>query len=179
MLAAMALVLAAVVGAYIVYRKGLDAGTEVLKSMPAGPSLTIENLRHTASKEGRTQWTLEAARAKMTGDRQTATLEKVSVVFFMEDGGKARLTADRGSLNLRSDDLEVSGNVVVEQAKYRLTAETLEYRRRQRMVVAGGPVKVTGDAVSLNAETAAFDLKSGRLRFEGNVHGIFHQNFAL
>jgi LPS export ABC transporter protein LptC len=179
MLAAMAIALAALVIVYALYRRGIDAGADLIKNMPKGPSLTIENLRHTAVREGSTEWTLEAAQAKMAGNRKSATLTEVSVVFFADDGDEVHLTADTGHLNLRSDDLKVSGNVVVWQKSYRIVTENLEYQNRRQLLVAKTPVKVTGTTVSVTAERATFDLENKHLRFEGNVYGTITRKIQM
>ena len=179
MLAAMAIALVALVIVYALYRRGIDAGADLIKSMPKGPSLTIENLRHTAAREGSTEWTLEAAKAKMAGNRKSATLTDVSVVFFADDGGEVHLTADTGHLNLRSNDLKVTGNVVVWQQDYRIVTENLEYQNRQQLLVANAPVTVTGTTVSVTAESATFDLEKKHLRFEGNVYGTITQKLQM
>ena len=171
LLTVMAIALAALVAVYAVYRRGAESGADLIQSLPSGTSLTIDNLRHTAVREGKTEWTLEADRAKMTSDRNSATLDKVSVVFFAEDGGKVRLKADSGTLRTRSNDLEVSGNVVVWQDEYRLTCDRIEYHHRNRLLVADGPVKVAGKTLSVDAEAATFDMETRRLLFEGNVYG--------
>jgi LPS export ABC transporter protein LptC len=175
----MAIALAGVVAVYTVYRRGTETGADLLKNLPSGASLTIENLRQTAAREGKTEWTLDAARARMSSDRKSATLEKVSVVFFVEDGDEVHLTADAGLLKIRSNDLEVSGNVVVWQGGYRLTCERLEYHHRDRVIVAEGPVSVAGKSLSVDAEEATFDIESKRLRFKGNVYGTIVQALEM
>jgi LPS export ABC transporter protein LptC len=175
----MAIALAALVAVYTVYRRGAETGADLIKGLPAGTSLTIENLRHTAAREGRTEWTLDAARAKMSSDRKSAMLEKVSVEFFVEDGEAVHLAADEGILQTRSNDLEVSGNVVVRQGGYRLTCERLEYRYRDRMLVAEGPVRIADSIISVDAEQATFDMESKKLLFKGKVHGTIAQPLEM
>jgi LPS export ABC transporter protein LptC len=179
MLGAMAITLAGLVAAFVLYRRGADTGAELIETMAAAPGLTIENLRHTAAVEGRTEWTLEAARAKMTADRQSADLEAVAVVFYLEDGDRVRLTADEGFLDIPSNDLELRGNIVVVHGVYRLTTDRMQYRHRQRLLTAGTPVTVASGKVSLTAKTASFDMDSRILRFEGNVNGTIAQNLEL
>ena len=174
----MAIALAALAAVYAVYRSENGTAENIIENIPSGASLTIENLRHTAAREGAVDWQLNAARAKMAGDRKSAVLENVSVEFFA-DGGNVRLTAEAGRLDLRSNDLEVSGNVVVRNNDYRMVTERLQYRQRQRLLVADTPVRITGKAVSLTAETAAFDLENRNLRFEGNVYGTITENLPL
>jgi LPS export ABC transporter protein LptC len=179
MLAAMAIALIALVSVYALYRRGIDAGADLIKNIPKGSSLTIENLRHTAAREGSTEWTLEAAEAKMAGNRKSATLTDVSVVYFADDGDKVHLTADTGHLNLKSDDLKVSGNVVIWQRNYRIVTENLEYQNRRQLLVATTPVKVTGTTMSVTADSATFDLEKKHLRFEGNVYGTINRKLQM
>jgi LPS export ABC transporter protein LptC len=178
LVAAMAIALAALAAVYAVYRSKDGTAENLIENMPSGASLTIENLRHTAAREGAVDWQLNAARAQMAGNRKSAVLENVSVEFFA-DAGSIHLTADAGRLDLGANDLEVSGNVVVRNDDYRIVTERLQYRQTDRMLVADAPVKITGKAVSLTADTAAFDLENRNLRFEGNVYGTITEHLPL
>lgn len=175
----MAITLAGLVAAFVLYRRSAGTGADLIENMAAAPGLTIENLRHTAAAEGRTEWTLEAARAKMTADGKSAALEQVLVVFHLKDGDRVRLTADEGLLDIPSNDLELRGNVVVVQGVYRLATKRMQYHHRQRVLTAGTPVSVAGVNVSLTAKTASFDMESRVLRFEGNVNGTIAQSLEM
>ena len=115
----------------------------------------------------------------MTPDRSPAQLDRLSAVFFLDDGTRVQMTADSGRLKTDSNDLEVTGNVILTNAGYRLTTERLVYGHRTRKISAPEAVAVTGRSMTLTADSATFDLESRRLRFEGSVYGITQDKLAL
>jgi LPS export ABC transporter protein LptC len=179
LLLAMAISLAGLAGTYIAYRQGADPGDETYRTPTSGAGLTIENLRHTAAREGKTEWQLQAATARLTPDRTEAQLDRLSAVFFLDDGTRVEMTADEGRLETGSNDLEVAGNVVLTNDGYRLTTDKLRYGHKKRKISAPGPVAVSGGAMKLTADSATFDLESRKFHFEGSVHGIIDRKLAL
>ncbi len=177
--AVMVLALVALAAVYVVYRTGIDPGADLMKTLPSGTSLSIENLRHTAARHGRTEWELTAAAARMIPEKKAAALEKVSVVFYMNDDSRVHLTADTGLLETGTNDLTVSGNVIVSRDEYRLTTESIRYRHRERILAAENSVTISGAALFLEADTAVFELDTRKLRFEGGVHGAIDQKLEM
>lgn len=177
--AVMLLALGALAAVYAVYRAGIDPNSDLIEKMPSGTSLSIENLRHTAARHGRTEWELTAAAARMIPEKNAAALDDVAVVFYMDDGSRVHLTAESGILETGTNDLIVSGNVIVRRDEYRLTTETIRYRHRARTLAAEHPVTISGDALFLEADTAVFDIDTRKLRFEGGVHGAIDQKLEM
>jgi LPS export ABC transporter protein LptC len=177
--AVMLIALGALAAVYVVYRRGIDPGADLMKKLPSGTSLSIENLRHTAARHGRTEWELSADTTRMMPGKNAAALDRVAVVFYMDDGSRVNLTADSGVLETGTSNLTVAGNVVVSRSEYRLTTERIRYRHQERILAAETPVTVSGVSMSLTADAATFDLDTRKLRFEGGVHGSIDQKLEM
>ena len=61
----------------------------------------MDRLHQVSTRDGRTEWKLEAASAQMDREKQLAKLKEVSVIFYPKSGGEVSLTADRGIIPAR------------------------------------------------------------------------------
>ena len=135
--------------------------------------LAINNFHHTATREGETQWRLEARSAEFLSDDNRVELTEIHVVFFLHSSpSKASLTADEGFLDLKTNDMTVSGHVTVENRGYQLKTETLQYTHDSHIISTKSTVNIVGPAIELTADTLRVDLTTGKLECQGHVKGI-------
>ena len=143
----------------------------------AQPGLNIGRISHTATRNGKTEWQLEADSATYLMDGNQAVLTDLSVTFFLENDGKAFLKARKGILNTSTFDIDVSGNVEMENDGYRLETEQLRYCHDQRVVSSTTPVKLTGNGFDVLSDTLEIDLNTNRTLLNGHVKGTFNENY--
>jgi LPS export ABC transporter protein LptC len=122
---------------------------------------------------------LEAGSARYLNAKKQGIFQELSVTFFLEDGKEVSLTADHGILSTDSNDMTVSGHVVVKNENYRLETEKLYYEHGQRMLSSETPVSISGAAFEFMADTVSFDLNTRKALFEGNVEGTFGEHATL
>ncbi|NIW00262.1 LPS export ABC transporter periplasmic protein LptC, partial [Candidatus Saccharibacteria bacterium] len=79
-------------------------------------------------------------------------LADLKVTFFLDDASEITLTADKGILNTDSNDIEVSGNVVVINREYKLLTEELNYAHDKRVLYSTAPVTISGPEAHLAAD---------------------------
>jgi LPS export ABC transporter protein LptC len=101
------------------------------------------------------------------------------VTFFIDDTSEITLEADKGILNTDSNDIEVSGNVVVINKEYKLLTERLNYANDKRVLYSTAPVTISGPNVDLAADTISFDLNTQKVTLEGSVETILDNNLTL
>lgn len=135
--------------------------------------ISINKIHHTATRKGEKEWTLEARSADIVHSKKKAVLEDVSVIFFLKDGTKVYLTAEHGILKYKSNDIEVEGNVVINNENYKLKTEKLKYKHKSRIIFSKVPVEISGGASRLTADSITFDLNTKKTFLIGNVYGIF------
>ena len=89
------------------------------------------------------------------------------------------MTADQGRLQTDSNNIEVMGNVVVKNARYKLLTENLHYDHEKRVIFSLVPVKITGDFFNLSANAMNLELNTENASLDGNVVGIFNEKIRL
>jgi LPS export ABC transporter protein LptC len=175
----MFLALAGLLAAFAGLRFWEDAGEDLEPAIRSEVGMAASRVKQTAIRDGVTDWTLDAAGARLVENGELALVERPEVVFFMENRKNITLTANEGRVRTGSHDLRMSGGVVVRDETYRLETEELHYRHAERRLISETPVKLSGGAMTLEADRAEMDLEAGRATFEGNVKGTFGDDFPL
>jgi LPS export ABC transporter protein LptC len=168
-----------VIVVYLGYQRLSDAPELLLSTIQDGADMSIGKIHQTATRDGKREWSLEAASAHYMEDKKQVTLNELSVTFYLNDGSEAYLTADRGVLNTTSNDIVVSGNVIIKKDTYRLTTEKLNYKNKNRMIFARVPVLITGKDATVSADSASLDLNTKIIRLKGNVESTVSENSDL
>ncbi|MBI5810265.1 MAG: LPS export ABC transporter periplasmic protein LptC, partial [Deltaproteobacteria bacterium] len=73
----------------------------------------IDNVHYSSNRNGRVEWTLEAASAVRMKDGDTAILDEVDMVFYAKDGMSYRLKAKKARLMESEGVVEAEGDVTV------------------------------------------------------------------
>lgn len=141
--------------------------------------MALSRVHQTATKDGHTQWELDAEAAELESGSGKMMLKAPTVNFFLEDGTKINLTAREGILFTTTNDMEVRGKVRIHNDRYTLTTEKLTYEHDHRLLQAESAVRITGVAIDLKAEAMQYDLNTNQARFDGRVEGILYENPAL
>ncbi len=144
-----------------------------------GESVSIGTVRQTSIKNGIKEWQLAADSVDYALADNQAVFKGLTVTFFLKDGRKVVLTADRGVLHTRSNDIEISGDILAVSSDYTLTAETAYYDHDLRRLTSDADVRVSGQGFDLAANGVSFDLNSGKTVFSGNVSGSFDDDVSL
>ena len=172
------LLMAAVAAVFISYRNAMKDQESPLAELSENAGVSIGEVHHTATRDGRTEWRLDAETAEYAPGKQEVTFRKLTVVFYPENDREITLTADRGVLKKETDDIEVSGNVLVSDEGLLLKTERLDYKHDKKVISTSEPVHVKSDSWDLEAESMSMELNTGKTVFEGKVKGLFN-NVAL
>ncbi|UCF94977.1 MAG: LPS export ABC transporter periplasmic protein LptC [Desulfobacterales bacterium] len=171
--------LSVIVAIFIGYRHLADTPEMLMESLKDGANMSIGEIHQTATRDGKKEWSLDARSARYLENQNQVLLKELSVTFFRDNGQEVYLTADEGILDTGSNDIEVSGHVVLRNENYTLKTENLNYRHQQRFIFSEVPVKIFGNLGELAAESVAFDINTNRLEMKGNVEGTLSPNAAL
>ena len=139
-------------------------------------SLTIKNFHHIATENGIKRWTLEAASASLYSQENIIKLNDISAVFFINDSQHVTLKANKGVLNSKTNNMDLSGNIVADMPPYTLTTESLSYGHQLRIIHANAPVIITGASMMLKADTMTYGINTDNIKCDGNVEGSFIGN---
>ena len=179
MLSAMLLILGIVFAYFIRYRQTTETHDTPVAPIGDDANIRMGRVHQTATKDGQTVWSLNAASAKYIETQQKALFSDIWVTFFLKNGEKVYLTADEGVLKTDSNDIEIFGNVVVKNATYQLATEKLSYQDKKRFIFSKTPVKISGRHVDLMADSMSIDLHANKACFKGNVEGSLNEKAAL
>lgn len=142
-------------------------------------NISIGRAHQTATRDGIMEWRLDAASADYMDKKNQAVFKDLSVTFFLKDNSEVYLTANQGILKTDSNDMEITGNVVVTNTNYRLKCENLYYTHEKRIIFSKVPVNITGDSFELVADSMSLYLNTNRAFFDGKVKGNFRGGTAL
>lgn len=134
-------------------------------------AMVAERIHQSATRDGRTEWSLDAASAQYLLPEKKVLLKDLFVTFFTQDGQKVYLTARNGTVKTDSHDMEAHDDVVVYNDLYRLETERMNYAQATRLITSDTPVKITGQAGEIMADSLAMDLNTNRLVMKGHVRG--------
>jgi len=168
-----------VIVVYVGYRRISNTPELILSTIEEGANMSIGKIRQTVTRDGKREWSLEADSAHYIEKQKQVILKDLSVTFFLDDNSEVYLSAQKGIVNRDSNDIEVSGNVVIKKDNYRLTTEQLNYDHKQRIIFSKVPVTISGNSTNILADSAIFDLNTKKIRLEGNIEGTLSANNSL
>ena len=157
----------------------LDKTAGLKSTIQNAAKMSLGKVHHTATRDGVIEWSLDASSARLLDKKNQLILDDISVIFYIQAGKEAYLTAAKGFLYTNSNDIEVTGDVVVKNNNYVLKTEKLNYEHNRRILFSNVPVKISGDSEQLTADSIFFDLNTEKTRLEGNVRGVFSENIKL
>jgi len=164
---------------FVGYRHISDKEDNLISIIRSKANISIGKAHQTATRNGITEWSLDAASVDYINDKNQAIFHDLSVKFFLKDKTNVYLKADRGILNTDSKNMKIFGNVVVENGSYRLKCDNLYYRHNGRMIYSDTSVSITGDLFNLVADSMSLDLNTNRSIFEGKVEGTLRERITL
>jgi LPS export ABC transporter protein LptC len=168
-----------VIVVYMGYRRLSQAPELIVSALQDGADMSIGRIHQTATRDGKREWSLEAASAHYMEDEKQVILNELSVTFYLDDGDEVYLTAERGVLNTGSNDIEVSGNIIIKKDTYQMTTEKLNYENKRRLIFTQSPVLLTGEDARVSANSASVDLNTKTIILKGNVESTISENSSL
>jgi LPS export ABC transporter protein LptC len=169
LLATITIALGSVIAVYIQSRSNTNVGQQVAKSEEPDAALLVDKIQQTATRDGKKEWMLEASSGHLVDKTQQLILKDVKVTFFLDDNSEILLTADQGILETRSNDMKVSGNVILKNNEYKLLTDTLSYQHKRRVVFSKSPVKISGTSAQVAADSLKYDLNTKKLTLQGGI----------
>ncbi|RMF44685.1 MAG: LPS export ABC transporter periplasmic protein LptC [Deltaproteobacteria bacterium] len=137
----------------------------------SGADLTLDNIDYTETRDGRAVWRLRAASGSHDLATGTTTLRQVDVVFFgKKPDSDIRLSADTGTWNRQSGQLEAAGHVLArDQRGYTVSSDRMFYDQNKRLVWTDGQVHMTGTGMEVRGRGLRLDVEARRLKLLADV----------
>jgi LPS export ABC transporter protein LptC len=153
-------------------------GSTVVSKLSEKTIMSLDHVRQTATRDGMVQWELTADSAELKSGGNTMVLHAPKVDFFLKDGSQVHLTAEKGVLNTKSNDMQVQGKVYVRNDRYTLTTEMLAYQHERNTLQSDQPVRISGEEIDLTAAAMTYDLNTDQAQFSGQVNGLVRGNLG-
>ena len=169
LLATILIILGGIIGIYIGFRPDSTISESIPESIEPDATLSVGKIQQTATRKGKKEWHLAANSAHYIKESNHMMLKDLTVTFFLEDASEVTLTADQGVLKTDTNDIEVSGTVIVKNNDYRLLTEKLNYAHQRRVLYSNVPVTISGTTTQISSNSILFDLNLKKLTLEGSV----------
>jgi len=176
------LVIAALMTAvFINYRQSMQDVTQPGRPADTGASLSINQFKHTAMKNGNKEWTMQADTARFFAETRKVELKDIDAVFFTQNDEtiKINMTASHGEMDMNSKNIRAWEDVVVYHPRYTLKTESLSYAYDSRIMIIDAPLEITGEAVWFTADAGRYELDTETITFEGNIESRIGSTFDL
>ena len=164
---------------FISHRRMLGKEKNIVSDIRNNANISIGKAHQTATRNGIKEWNLDAASVNYMVKKNQAIFQDLSITFYLKNKTQVYLTANKGILKIDSNDMEILGNVVIKNSTYRLKTENLFYRHNQRIIFSKVPVKVSGAAFNLVANSMFLNLNTNKIIFEGKVQGTLREVIRL
>jgi len=130
------------------------------------PDQEINGFTLTQTNDGRSVWSLTADLALVFEEADRIETTRPRIEFFDDEGeSRSVLTAHAGLLKRRTNDMEVSGSVIVTSSDGTvLRTEHLTWDERRGKISTEMPVRVTKDGDVMTGTGAEADPDLGNLR---------------
>lgn len=142
-------------------------------------TLSIAGVSMVTTRDGKTAWNLSAKTGNYLDQHKKAVFGAISAVFFTSEGRQVFLSADEGTYNSASNDLEVSGHVVIKNDQYQMETALLMYDHSHQLFSSEASVSVKSDSAGITADSMAYDLRTEKITLNGNVSGTIIDNIVL
>lgn len=129
--------------------------------------------------DGMRLYTLRALHIKQKIADNSVALEDVNLEYASADDDPWRLTADTGRIPADGDNIELSGNVLMEETlfigpeKTMVSTPELNVDLRAQLATTDADVRIQRGNYLLTAVGLRADLKDKKLRLQSEVHGYF------
>ncbi|MCP4691445.1 MAG: LPS export ABC transporter periplasmic protein LptC [Desulfobacterales bacterium] len=179
MLTAAVAALGVLIAVYVGGRREVESRKGLLEATRDSVDHAIRKTRQMATRDGKKEWDLAAGSIRYVGGENQAICEDLEMVYYTRDQGRLFLTASQGIWQTDSNDLDLSGEVVVKNEDYRLETTKLLYRHEKRTMFTTTPVTISGPSAHLTADAMTVDLETKKALLKGNVKGRLNGSFIF
>lgn len=135
--------------------------------------LSLKGVTLSQGRDGKKLWNLSATGAVYAENTDELTLADPVIVYWGEQGGEPiEVRAPRGQVWQKEDRARMWDGVDGVQGEYVMRSQTLDYEGKNRTLLLGGTVNLTGRSMQGRSDTLTYFLDSGNFEAQGNVQVI-------
>lgn len=132
-------------------------GAPTTTGASSGIDQSLKDMHMIETHEGKKEWELWAKQAASIRANETLELDQVKAVFFSENGVTFNVTGKKGTVQVKSKNMRVEGDVVIRSSNgYTFRTPAMDYDSQVRRMNADGkvdmqgPKDTAGNALKLN-----------------------------
>jgi len=168
------LVFGGVIIMFSLHRQETLSGRQGETAPESDATYSMTGIHHTDIRQGvkawKREWLLDAESGEYRPEDDMADLKMLDATFFNSDGEPVFLSADSGVLKTDSNDLEVTGNVVLKNSQNEMQTDRLIYNEKKGIFATESPVTVKFGALSLTKKynSMTYSLDTGDTTLDRN-----------
>lgn len=133
--------------------------------------MTYDNNTISEEKDGVKIWDLTADHLEVDIDSRNAEMTGITGHFYQKDGRSAEVTADHGSYDNETKNIQIDGNVKITTSDgATLTSDELLWTAEQGMLSAIGQAKVSNDTIRAWGERIDSTDGFNKIKISGKAH---------
>lgn len=139
--------------------------------------LSLQDVDYTRTRDGKRHWRLKAETAEYRKEDGVTRAQKVEMTFFdAQEQPRYTLRADHGSMNDKTQEVEVWGQVVITDAsQWRCETERLYYASQSGVVSTPLEVQITSPGRRLTGVGMRYDMERQRLEIQSKARAWIQQ----
>ena len=141
-------------------RRRADQTRAIVEVLP-NVAQRIQNFHRVKVDNGRKVWEVSAREAQYLESEEVVVVDGPAVEVFLQDGRTVALRGDRGKVFLKQRELqsvELQGDIQVQLGEYDLRTDAARYEAERGVIIAPGPVRITGSGFELHGERMEVDV---------------------
>jgi len=161
----------------IVRYKPEDQLQSVVKALPEGVDVSLEDIDYTHIEGGVARWRLVASQVARQADSKVMKVKNPSLDFYDDQGKKnGELKALSGDVTDDYQKVFLHGNVVLKNSDGNtLYADELDYDQKMQIATTDTPVRLVADGMTMNGTGMVYKVAEKRLILKSKVNGVIEE----
>lgn len=173
------LILGGIVSMFYIHRQQVTPDRSEISAEKKNATIAMEGIRHTEIRNGVKDWELEAESGDYNLDEKKAYLSMLQATYIDENGENVFLSAESGTWDENSNDLEVSGNVVLKNSQCVVQTERMIFNDDEQIFDTESHVSICCFSLCQEADGMTFSLDTGDTTLDRNVKGHLGNGIGL
>lgn len=132
--------------------------------------LSLKGVNLSQGKDGKKLWNLSASGANYAEAGDELTLTAPVITYWGEEGAEpVHVMAPRGQVWQKEDRARMWDGVNATRGEYRMSADTLDYMGKDRVLLLTGSIDISSDSMQGSADALTYFLDTGDIQARGNV----------
>lgn len=134
-------------------------------------TLSLDKVRHTSTRQGVDEWSVEADTVHLFNTENRAVFNRLTARYFEKSGAVTVMTANKGTLDTQTKDLEVTGHVVVKRGEVTITSDAFSYSKAYQVITSKTPVTITDGRSTVSGDALFLAFNDDLIKLDGDVTG--------